>query len=70
MMKSHVLPHHQDQTPYPVVFHDALRAEERWHNGQSQEVIVSGGKTKIQGMRMEQQKNKKRHHKNENFEIN
>lgn len=30
----------------------------------------AGGKTKIQGMKMEQQKNKKGHHKNENFEFN
>lgn len=54
------LPHHQDQTPYPVVFQDALQEEERDDTMESREVIVSGEvERKTQGMKMEQQKQQK-----------
>lgn len=55
-----VLPHHQDQTPYPVVFHDALRERRemtQWTKPGSYSEWA-GGK-EIQGMNMEQQKQQK-----------
>lgn len=63
-----VLPHHQDQTPYPVVFQDALQ-ERRDDTMESRGVIVSGEEEiKIQGMKMEQQKQQKASEKT--YEIN